>query len=332
MTQLIELQNKFSILVDQLVELNYDDNKLEAMLNKFDNAVNTINTVYLKTTDQSRLSTEVKDPPLPLAPPSRPHIRLPTIQLPKFSGKIEEWLNFYNLFKTSIHEREELTDNEKLMYLKSHLVGEPLTLVKNIAPGPQNYQVAWEILLDRYQNDRRHINHHFNGLIDLPDLGSNNLSSFVSQLLEHIHALDAINYHQSSYEALLNVWLLRKFNNYHRKRLDDSRDDKKVMPTLNEIISYLKSELSHLLESDYKTPSTAPKTPKIAPSPPVRLQAFQASEQSEPRKWPNPTRSETAPSQNNSNKTTFNGQKCILCPNSDSHNTGNCEKYRSKSL
>ncbi|XP_071640000.1 uncharacterized protein [Temnothorax longispinosus] len=62
----------------------------------------------------------------------------PRIQLPSFSGKYEDWPSFRDLF-VSILGREEISDVEKLHYLKACLKGEAEQLVKNIPTTADNF-------------------------------------------------------------------------------------------------------------------------------------------------------------------------------------------------
>ncbi|XP_055522497.1 uncharacterized protein LOC129716687 [Wyeomyia smithii] len=60
-------------------------------------------------------------------PTSTPHVRLPQITLPKFSGKLDEWLTFRDLFTSLIHWQTDLPEIEKFHYLRSQLEGEALS-------------------------------------------------------------------------------------------------------------------------------------------------------------------------------------------------------------
>lgn len=48
-------------------------------------------------------------------------LKIPQIPLPEFTGKIEEWLSFKDTFNTLINQNAELSNVEKLQYLKSVL-------------------------------------------------------------------------------------------------------------------------------------------------------------------------------------------------------------------
>lgn len=50
-------------------------------------------------------------------------IRLPKIEIPKFSGNFTTWPNFRELFTKIIDSKIGLSGAEKLQYLKSSLIG-----------------------------------------------------------------------------------------------------------------------------------------------------------------------------------------------------------------
>ncbi|KOX75128.1 hypothetical protein WN51_14550 [Melipona quadrifasciata] len=48
-------------------------------------------------------------------------VELPKIELPRFDGKMEEWLSFKDRFISMIDNKVTLSDIEKLHYLRSAL-------------------------------------------------------------------------------------------------------------------------------------------------------------------------------------------------------------------
>lgn len=203
-------------------------------------------------------------------PPQLSPVRLPRLELPRFSGKLAEWSSFYNLFKVAIHDPPSLSPVEKFQYLLTQLEGEALDQIKNLQLTPENYEAAWQILTAHYQNERRHTMYHLFSLIDLPDLTASNLTYFLSKLQEHVHALEALNHKLESFALLLMALTLKKFNAYHKKRFDDSRPDKQSVPTLLEVVRYLESEVCQISENEfYNRASSRQVIPK--PLPPTRV-------------------------------------------------------------
>ncbi|CAG7821478.1 unnamed protein product [Allacma fusca] len=48
-------------------------------------------------------------------------VKLPDLEVPSFSGELENWNSFHDLFVAAVHNRSHLPDSQKLQYLKSSL-------------------------------------------------------------------------------------------------------------------------------------------------------------------------------------------------------------------
>ncbi|XP_078051458.1 uncharacterized protein LOC144477606 [Augochlora pura] len=77
-------------------------------------------------------------------------IELPKQHLPKFGGNPREWLHFESLFNSAITENKALSDVQRLRYLNACLEGEAVAAIANLSIGPQNFQIAWKTLEERF--------------------------------------------------------------------------------------------------------------------------------------------------------------------------------------
>lgn len=71
-----------------------------------------------------------------------PGIRLPTIELPKFSGEAAEWLSFRDTFESLINKNETIDPIQKFHYLKASLEGSASQIIKSLEFTAVNYAVA----------------------------------------------------------------------------------------------------------------------------------------------------------------------------------------------
>ncbi|KAG8235857.1 hypothetical protein J437_LFUL013941 [Ladona fulva] len=65
--------------------------------------------------------------------------RLPTIELPRFSGAFSDWVGFRDLFKSVVHDRTDIASVEKFTYLKKSLQGKALALIASVPFGDAHY-------------------------------------------------------------------------------------------------------------------------------------------------------------------------------------------------
>ncbi|XP_011061745.1 PREDICTED: uncharacterized protein LOC105150406 [Acromyrmex echinatior] len=98
-------------------------------------------------------------------------VKLPTIKLPRFDGKIENWKAFSDSFRSIIHVRLQLSDVEKFQYLVSSISGDVAKIIESIELTGQNYSMAiirWELLLSRYDDPRSLKKKHIECLFTMP--------------------------------------------------------------------------------------------------------------------------------------------------------------------
>ncbi|XP_055634220.1 uncharacterized protein LOC129774499 [Toxorhynchites rutilus septentrionalis] len=167
---LITIWNDFNTVQGELETL--DDSHIEAHLKDriaFETAyfkakgfllsVNKVASTPPSPSTQSHLQTF-----------STSHVRLPDIKLPVFDGALDRWLNFHDLFISLVHSSHELSNIQKFYYLRSSLTGEALKLVQTIAISANNYMVAWNLLLDHYQNTTRLKQSYIDSLFEFPSI------------------------------------------------------------------------------------------------------------------------------------------------------------------
>lgn len=79
-------------------------------------------------------------------------VKVPQAELLTFSGRYEEWLAFKHSFTSLIDNQTDLSNVEKLQYLKSSLKGEPARKVSVFLITEENYTRAWEVLEKKYSD------------------------------------------------------------------------------------------------------------------------------------------------------------------------------------
>lgn len=94
-------------------------------------------------------------------------LTIPHLNITAFDGQFEKWEGFRESFHHGIHERANMPAVQKLQFLKSVLRGEPEELLRNFALTAANYDSAWNLLNQRYNNRRELIICHLRVLTSL---------------------------------------------------------------------------------------------------------------------------------------------------------------------
>lgn len=121
--------------------------------------------------------------------------KLPETSLPTFDGNYEGWLSFKNAFNSMIGSQSDLSDVDKLQYLKSALTGEAANKLKILAIDGTNYAKAWQLLERAYEVKRILISRHISSILNLPILEketTSGLSKLADDAQQHAASLEAL--------------------------------------------------------------------------------------------------------------------------------------------
>ena len=99
-----------------------------------------------------------------------PRVRLPPLKLPRFLGEENDWESFRDMFIAVTKRDEFLSDVEKLDLLKCSLEGKAKKALERLPTKETTFNVAWSILLKRYNHPRLLVTQHLNTLMTLPVL------------------------------------------------------------------------------------------------------------------------------------------------------------------
>lgn len=152
-------------------------------------------------------------------------VKLPTITLPIFDGSYEKWINFQDTFQSLIHESDYISKIEKFHYLKSSLTGEALSLIQSIEVSTDNYDVAYELLKERFTNKKLLVKKHIQSLFDLMTVHKES-SSCLRKLLDstttNLRILKKLGQPTEHWDALVVHFVTSKFDQGTRKEWESS--------------------------------------------------------------------------------------------------------------
>jgi len=154
--------------------------------------------------------------------------KLPKLDLHTFDGNLIEWISFRDMFESAVHNNPSVSKVQKLVYLKSLLKGEASRLVNSLILSESNYDTAWQLLHDRYQNQREILFSVLRKLFSLPN--SNSSAMAIRQLVDStkdcIRSMEIINLKTDlSSEAIILYVLIEKLDQTSRQLWEQSLSD-----------------------------------------------------------------------------------------------------------
>ncbi|XP_053968764.1 uncharacterized protein LOC128870195 [Anastrepha ludens] len=133
--------------------------------------------------------------PASVTTPVSAAIRLPKMELPKFSGDSTEWIGFFDAFSTLVDCNAALSNGEKLHYLRSCLRGDALKIISGFKICDVNYEEAWDLLKSRYKVMRVIAEGHFRAMANVKRAASDTadaIKGVIDAFQQHIRELKAL--------------------------------------------------------------------------------------------------------------------------------------------
>ncbi|XP_018375981.1 PREDICTED: uncharacterized protein LOC108769466 [Trachymyrmex cornetzi] len=152
---------------------------------------------------------------------------------------------FKDSFETIIHQDAGLTPMQKHQYLIGVLQGEARSVIQGFKISNENYENAWTLLKETYDNKMMIIQTHLDELLTFPVITKDNKAESIRQFIWHIQT------HVSSLKVLaqpVNYWetiiihlAKKKLDFIEQRDWQDTVKDKtpEDMPTLTEFLKFL---------------------------------------------------------------------------------------------
>ena len=138
-------------------------------------------------------------------------VKLPKLDMISFSGDKLRWTEFWDAFENAVHNNKKLSNIEKFNYLKSKLSGEAYRAILGLTLSKENYEIAIDILKERFGNNQEVIDLHYNQMINL--FPATNTTSSLRGLLDkmerHLRSLEVLkqNINQDVFVSMIRAKL-----------------------------------------------------------------------------------------------------------------------------
>lgn len=177
------------------------------------------------------------------------HIKLPTINLPKFNGAFQNWLEFRDTFQSLIHNNVSVNNVQKFHYLKASLEGDAALVIKSLEISSANYNVAWSALIDRFDNNKLLVYNHVRALFSSEPISKESaggLRKLNDDFSKNLRALEQLNQPVGEWDTLLVYLISTKLDPFTLREWENVKTDIEN-PKYEDIKNFLKSR-ADLLE------------------------------------------------------------------------------------
>lgn len=176
--------------------------------------------------------------------------KLPPLELPKFSGNLQEWIPFRDLFLNTVHN-SSIPKIEKLAQLRSLLTGEASRQIKSLILSDANYDIAWTTLTERYENNRELMFSLFRRLFTQNQMQPNSATSLrglIDTTKECVRSLEVLQMPTQHWDPILIYFVSNKLDSSTRELWEQSLPDTSI-PKLSKLFDFLEQRARALAAS-----------------------------------------------------------------------------------
>ncbi|XP_038106598.1 uncharacterized protein LOC119766232 [Culex quinquefasciatus] len=189
--------------------------------------------------------------------------------VPTFDGKYENWKRFKTMFRDVV-DRSNETPRMKLYRLEEALIGEAKGTLDEKTIEDGNYDGAWELLEERYEDNRRMVDIHIGGLLKVQKLHKEShaeLRALVETVVGHVENLKYLRQEFTGVSTQFVVYLLAHALDSDTKKLWEATVKKGELPNYEETIKFLKNRVSVLERCDETSEPAAKQRDRNNPRP-----------------------------------------------------------------
>lgn len=159
-----------------------------------------------------------------------------------FNGDPTTWIAFRDEFLEYVHNNENLSAMMKFHQLKTHLGGIALDAINGFSMCSADYNAAWQLLIERYDNEHVIVMKYIQTFFDLPYLSgnpsSNDYLKMINSTCQLIRVLPTFHYDVSSWDPILLYSLTARLDPYSlRKWMDQIKKRQRI--ALSELLEFL---------------------------------------------------------------------------------------------
>ena len=267
-----DVQATLEFLIDRRKMLTELDSQIQQLIDDDDELLTDVEEaadVFMATEKavkwcQGRIKELQPPGPSAAATPSSGSLttKLPKLTLPSFSGEYTQWVSFWDQSTTLVDSKRDMTNVEKLSYLKLALKGDAAQIVSSLLVTDTNYDIAKCKLEERYNNKRSIVKAHLAAIHALPVIkkeSSVELRKLLESTNEHVQALEALGLPVDQWDAILVYWLLEKLDAESRKQFELAHPGTDVL-TFKELTTFMDRRSRALESSGDQHEASVPKT------------------------------------------------------------------------
>ncbi|XP_037814584.1 uncharacterized protein LOC119605504 [Lucilia sericata] len=194
---------------------NNNDMTIQAIVQQQSTTTSLLETMSATLSAVTDMRSNATTQNVQLSNTNQSELRLPPIEIPDFDGNLSNWIRFRDLFVSMVDSRTNISNVQKLEYLQMKLKGEASTVIKHLTPTNDNYNVAWELLKENYDNSEMIVEKYLELLFDqkhVKNATASDFKKFYHNTVEAYNALKTLKGSLDSWDYVLMFHMKKKLD------------------------------------------------------------------------------------------------------------------------
>lgn len=244
-------------------------------------------------------------------------LKIGSIDIPTFSGNLEDWEPFKDLFEHLVHQSKRMSHAVKFYQLRTHLKGAALDTIRGYQVTGHNYEAAWTDLKNRYNRTDELIEEYIRKFFESRSVeGRPNfivLRKIIDSTNQMRRALPNLGASVENWDPIINLIIGSKLNEELRSEWAQKRARENLKST-TDFLTLLESKAIELQPKQSDRLSQMLKGDTKCKLPPRKV--FQITEKKPEKK-------------NDAKPVAANKKECILCKGN--HHVWDCNMLKKES-
>lgn len=171
-------------------------------------------------------------------------IKLPRIEIPTFDGSYEDWVPFYDAFNSIVDSNPNLSDRNKMHYLKSALTGTALAAIGRLKVTEDHFKSALKTLKDRFNNKRAIVNSCLKTLMNqqkMKKASAQEIRVLIDTTKESTQTLESLNIFVADWDAVLVYVMQTKMDAETLREWENHLGGSTEIPKFTALIQFLET-------------------------------------------------------------------------------------------
>ena len=176
---------------------------------------------------------------------SKVQAKFPKLEMPTFTGRPEQWREFWDTFQSAVHYNGDISDVDKFAYLRRYVSGAAKSSITGFRTTAANYGLAIEALQKRFGKKSLIHQAHVDALLNLQPVYNDWDTARLRKLYDAVEcnhrALEALDVNPLTYESIVVPGIIKKLPEGIRLQITRGKDY--MNWTVDELSEQIRNEL-----------------------------------------------------------------------------------------